>query len=37
MANTVQRRLDRMPEYQPGNLDLFGRKLVGYGTEPVLP
>jgi len=37
MANTVQRRLDRMPEYQPGNLNLSGRKLVGYGTEPVLP
>jgi uncharacterized protein (DUF2235 family) len=36
MSNGVQLRLDGMEEYEPENLKLNGRKLVGYGVEAVV-
>jgi uncharacterized protein (DUF2235 family) len=36
MSNSVQLRLDGMKEYTPENLNLNGRKLVGYGVEKVV-
>jgi uncharacterized protein (DUF2235 family) len=36
MSNSVQLRLDGMKEYTPENLNLNGRKLVGYGVENVV-
>ena len=34
--NRVAMRLDRMPEYEPENLNRNGRVLTGYGVEDVL-
>jgi uncharacterized protein (DUF2235 family) len=36
MANSVQARLDQLPEYQPSNLNLADRQLQGYGNTDVL-
>ena len=36
VANTVQARLDQLPEYQPPNLNLEKRQLQGYGITDVL-
>ena len=37
MSNTVQMRLDAMPEYRPENLNLADEKLSGYTIAQVLP
>jgi uncharacterized protein (DUF2235 family) len=36
IANSVQVRLDQMPEYQPPNLNLTDRQLQGYGITDVM-
>jgi hypothetical protein len=36
IANSVQKRLDRLPVYRPANLNLSGRQLQGYGITDVL-
>jgi uncharacterized protein (DUF2235 family) len=36
IANSVQARLDQLPEYQPTNLNLSDRQLQGYGITDVL-
>jgi uncharacterized protein (DUF2235 family) len=36
LSNSVQLRLNGMKEYAPENLNLKGRKLVGYGVEAVV-
>ena len=36
MSNSVQMRLDGMAAYEPENLNMKGRKLVGYGVEVVV-
>jgi uncharacterized protein (DUF2235 family) len=36
VANSVQARLDQLPEYQPANLNLSDRQLQGYGITEVL-
>jgi hypothetical protein len=36
MSNSVQVRLDKVPEYQPPNLNLSDRQLQGYGVTDVL-
>jgi hypothetical protein len=36
MSNSVQMRLDGMAAYEPENLNMKARKLVGYGVEVVV-
>jgi uncharacterized protein (DUF2235 family) len=36
MSDSVQARLDQLPEYQPSNLNLSDRKLQGYGITDVI-
>jgi uncharacterized protein (DUF2235 family) len=36
VANSVQTRLDQLPDYQPPNLNLENRQLQGYGVTDVL-
>ena len=36
IANSVQARLDQVPEYQPSNLNLANRTLQGYGITDVM-